>query len=152
MSREPNELSPELARRLAEFLHGDLSPAERRRRAIEILESPELAEALYEDAALRATLEDVAGAGDARGNASAGRIVRRGLPPRLLLPLAAAVALALLAPWLLGDRDRTPGTDEEFRFRSGTGESRGDAEPDRPDSAAADTAAVDSSGDGDGRP
>lgn len=120
MSVERRELTPEEAQRLADYLAGRLADAERQAVEQEILSSPAMAAALYEDVGVEGMLEESGGAGIAG--------VVRPLPMRPLaqgqrgwlrvaLPIAALLALALLTPRLL--RMVWSGL-EDFRFRSAT--------------------------------
>jgi hypothetical protein len=146
VSGERRELSPEDARRLAEYVEGRLSPAERREVEREILARPEMAAALYADGGIQAMLEEEAGeAGGRAGDGAAASPGSLPFPPRMDpgaparwlgigLPIAAILVLALLTPQLIrmGQRGAAgrggPESEEDFRFRSGTAHTALDSE------------------------
>jgi hypothetical protein len=115
---------------LADYVGNRLSAGEREAFEREVLTSPALAAALYEDVGVQSMLDDArAGAaslGDARGDAAsldrarAPRSSLRWWRPRLALPIAAMLVVALLTPRLLREMRGGEGRDEsdDFRFRS----------------------------------
>jgi hypothetical protein len=150
VSEEGRPLSPEDARRLAEYIEGRLSPAERKEVEREILARPEMAAALYADGGIQSILEEEAGAAGGRADDDVAAPARGlpfpprmdpGAPGRWLgigLPIAALLVLGLLTPQLIrmGQRGTAgrggPESEEDFRFRSGaahtTTDSGGDGE------------------------
>ena len=115
--RLPGELTPEEAAELSAYLDGRTPPERRDELERKILASEHLADALYADVNLRATLEAYRAAPPA---APRGRVVP--MWARVALPLAAGVALLVLSPRLFGPRRAAEdsGFDGTPRFRSGT--------------------------------
>ncbi|MFN0150173.1 MAG: hypothetical protein ACKVU1_05605 [bacterium] len=136
MSDESNVLSPRDEERLAAYLNGRIGADERAEFEREILARPELAEAVYEGVAIgamfeeaRAEVADVVPIGAAR-EAAPRREGARGPVrwARLALPIAAALALAILTPRVLRELDRGgDSTPERYRLRSSAGAPRSTA-------------------------
>jgi hypothetical protein len=129
---ERKELSDLEAKRLADYVANRLTVEERRAVEQEILASPAMAAALYEDLGTLEMLDEAkahASAAAVEPVSSSGRVSPRWWRPRLALSLAAVLALAILTPRIL--RELAPseqsGPGGDFRFRSGAPASSLDA-------------------------
>jgi hypothetical protein len=117
------ELSDLEAKRLADYAANRLGAEERKAFEREILASPAIAGALYEDLGTQAMLDeakrDLPAATTAPANVSR-RASARWWRPRWALPIAAMLLVALLTPRLLREIRGGANRDEsgEFRFRS----------------------------------
>lgn len=137
MTGERKELSDLEAKRLADYVANRLAVEERRAVEREILASPAMAAALYEDLGTLEMLDEAkAHPSDAavEPESSSERASPRWWRSRLVLSLAAVLALAILTPRIL--RVLAPseqgGSSGDFRFRSGAPASSLDVPADAP--------------------
>jgi hypothetical protein len=137
------DLTEAQAQRLADYSAGRLAPQERAAVEREILASPAMSAALYEDAGIEAMLAEEIAQTEAGGAAASKAVpfddgrapsspvlpldaaarrrgARRWWNARVALPVAAALLLALLTPQILrrAEQGRDVGAGDDFRFRS----------------------------------